>query len=232
MWRRMIHALERPATTASATKSCSLIASVSPRIWRAKRGHSSSAITRTTLRKLGSETATITTAMRIVGSDSPMSVSRMRMASVTPAAVAGDQPEQRPERPRHADRDQRDDERDAAAVDDPAQHVAPEAVGPERMLGSPRSIHIGGISFLRMSPSVGLCGARTRRQQPPSPPARREPAAANHGSRAYARSMADPRVEVAVQQVHEEVAGEVEGAQHQHARLHDRVVARGDATPG
>src|SRR5258705_13777930 len=44
MWRRMIQALERPATTASATKSCSLMASVSPRICRAKRGQSRSAI--------------------------------------------------------------------------------------------------------------------------------------------------------------------------------------------
>ena len=80
----MIQALDRPATTASATKSCSLIPSVSPRTWRAKRGHSSSAITRMTFRKLGSDTATSTTAIRIVGSDRPMSVSRMRSVSVRP----------------------------------------------------------------------------------------------------------------------------------------------------
>ena len=90
----MIQALERPATTASATKSCSLTASVSPRICRAKRGQSSNAMTRMTLRKLGSETATITTAMRMVGSDSPMSVSRMRTASVRPPRY----PETRPSR--------------------------------------------------------------------------------------------------------------------------------------
>ncbi len=80
----MIQALERPATIASATKSCSLIARVSPRICRAKRGQSKSAMTRITLRKLGSETATITTAIRIVGSDSPMSVSRISTLSTIP----------------------------------------------------------------------------------------------------------------------------------------------------
>src|SRR5437867_1893556 len=69
MWRRMIQALERPATTASATKSCSLMASVSPRICRAKRGQSRSAITRTTLRKLGSATATSTAALHPDGRD-------------------------------------------------------------------------------------------------------------------------------------------------------------------
>ena len=84
MWREMIQVLERPATTASATKSCSLIPSVSPRICRAKRGQSRSEMTRMTLRKLGSETATITTAMRMVGSERPTSVSRMSTVSVRP----------------------------------------------------------------------------------------------------------------------------------------------------
>ena len=84
MCRRMIQTLERPATTASATKSCSLMASVSPRICRAKRGQSRSAMTRMTFPKLGSDTATNTTAMRIVGSESPMSVNRMRIVSVRP----------------------------------------------------------------------------------------------------------------------------------------------------
>ena len=84
MWREMIQVLERPATTASATKSCSLIPSVSPRICRAKRGQSRSEMTRTTLRKLGSDTATSTTAIKIVGSDRPMSVKRISSESVKP----------------------------------------------------------------------------------------------------------------------------------------------------
>jgi hypothetical protein len=46
----------------------------------------------TTLRKLGSVTATITTAMRMMGSDSAMSVSRMRRTSVRPPRY----PEMRP----------------------------------------------------------------------------------------------------------------------------------------
>src|SRR5437667_138341 len=128
----MIQALERPATTASATKSCSLIASVSPRICRAKRGHSRSAMTRTTFLKLGSETATSTTAIRMVGNDSPMSVRRMRTVS------------------------------------------------------------------------------------------------GNHGSESLGTGTPDPRIEEAVQHVHEEVARQVERAQHEHAGLHDRIVARGD----
>ena len=41
-------------------------------------------MTRITLPKLGSDTATITTAMRMIGNESPISVSRMRTASVRP----------------------------------------------------------------------------------------------------------------------------------------------------
>src|SRR6267378_1820374 len=80
----MIQALERPATTASATKSCSLTASVSPRICRAKRGQSRSAITRTTLRKLGSETATSTTAIRMVGRERPTCLDRFIDDAIAP----------------------------------------------------------------------------------------------------------------------------------------------------
>src|SRR5207244_8377465 len=39
---------------------------------------------------------------------------------------------------------------------------------------------------------------------------------------------ADSRIQVAVEHVHEEVAGEIERAEHEHARLHDRIVARAD----
>jgi hypothetical protein len=92
MWREMIQVRERPATTASATKSCSLIPSVSPRTWRAKRGQSSREMIRITLPKLGSDTATSTTAMRMRGNDSPISVNRMRMVSVRPPRY----PEMRP----------------------------------------------------------------------------------------------------------------------------------------
>ena len=55
------------------------------------------------------------------------------------AAIAGDQAQQRAQRPRHPDGDERDDQRDLAAVDDPAQHVAAEAIGPQWMRPSRRA---------------------------------------------------------------------------------------------
>src|SRR5207245_3562529 len=54
-------------------------------------------------------------------------------------------------------------------------------------------------------------------------------AAGNQGISRLRASMADPRVEVAVQQVHEEIPSEVESAQHQDPGLYDRVVTGGDA---
>src|SRR6266540_621783 len=92
---------------------------------------------------------------------------------------------------------------------------------------SPPSIQIGGISFVVMSPSVGLCGARyaakiaVRTRAPRTAPG-------NHGRSSLRARTADPRVEVAVEHVDEEIPREVERAQHQHAGLHDRIVAGGD----
>src|SRR5215831_13229429 len=92
---------------------------------------------------------------------------------------------------------------------------------------SPPSIQIGGISFWVMSPSVGLWGARDDAKTAVSTSRKRtEPA--NQGSSRLRPGMTDPRIEIAVEEVHEEVAGEIETAQHEHAGLHDRVVARGD----
>src|SRR6266567_2217517 len=78
-----------------------------------------------------------------------------------------------------------------------------------------------------MSPAVGLCGARKSAKIAVRTSATRI-APGNQGSSRLRASMADPRIEVAVQQVHEEVPYEVEGAQHEHAGLYDRIVTRRD----
>src|SRR2546426_12486797 len=88
----------------------------------------------------------------------------------------------------------------------------------------PRSVHTGGISLRVMSPSVGLCGASTGARTAVSTSASNT-APENHGRR-LKRSPPDPWIEIRVEHVHTEVAGAVERAQHQHAGLHDRIVAR------
>src|SRR5438132_10215040 len=91
----------------------------------------------------------------------------------------------------------------------------------------PRSIQTGGMSLMLMSPSVGLCGARYGAKIEQSTSAARTPPA-NQGSGRLGAGTPDSRIQVAVEDVDEEVAGEVERAEHEHARLHDRIVARGD----
>src|SRR5262245_61613504 len=79
----------------------------------------------------------------------------------------------------------------------------------------PPAIQTGGISFWLMSPSVGFCGARTGARAAATTSAASTPPA-NHGRprrRTLRALMADPRVEVAVEHVDEEVAREVERAQ-------------------
>src|SRR6266446_1532175 len=223
----MIQALERPATTAIATKSCSLIASVSPRICRAKRGHSRSAMTRTTFLKLGSDTATSTTAIRMVGNDSPMSVRRMRTVSVRPPRYPEISPSSVPNVPATP----------MATIEARSEIRLPQMIRlstsrPKRSVPSgcsrsPRSIHTGGMDFCVMSPSVGLWGARYGANTAVKTSAART-MPGNHGSESLGTGTPDPRVEIAVQHVHEEVARQVERAQHEHAGLHDRIVARGD----
>src|SRR3989442_12290140 len=90
---------------------------------------------------------------------------------------------------------------------------------------SPRSIQIGGISFCVMSPSVGLCGARYGANTAVSTSVTRM-TPGNHGSSRLRAGMADPRVEIAVQDVHEQIPDEIERAHHQHSGLPDRI------TPG
>src|SRR5438034_7680472 len=91
----------------------------------------------------------------------------------------------------------------------------------------PRSIHAGGMSLMLMSPSVGLCGARYGAKTAHSTSAD-STAPANQGKSRLGAGTTDLRVEVAVEHVDEEVPGQIEGAEHQNARLHDRIVARGD----
>src|SRR5712691_7670115 len=89
---------------------------------------------------------------------------------------------------------------------------------------SPSSIHTGGISFWVMSPAVGLWGARYAAKTAVRT-SRARIAPENQGRLRLRASMSDLRIQVAVQHVHEEVAGEIEGAQHQHAGLDDGIVA-------
>src|SRR5215831_4949846 len=103
----------------------------------------------------------------------------------------------------------------------------PKRSVPSRCSASPPFIQIGGIDFLTMSPSVGLCGARYGANTAVTTRAARI-APANHGYCRLRAAMTDPRIEIAVQQIHAQVAGEVERAQHQHAGLDDRVVAGGN----
>src|SRR6185503_19731365 len=92
----------------------------------------------------------------------------------------------------------------------------------------PRSIHMGGISLAVMSPSVGLCGASWGARMAAKTSAARM-AAGNHGTSPLRTRMADAGIEVAVEHVDEEVADEVERAEHQDTGLDDRIVPGGDA---
>src|ERR1043166_5621498 len=85
----------------------------------------------------------------------------------------------------------------------------------------PRSIHTGGMSLAVMSPSVGLCGARYGAKIAQTTSAS-STAPANQGHCRLGPGTANLRVEIAVEQVDEQVAGEVERAEHEHTRLHDR----------
>src|SRR5262245_66686575 len=78
-----------------------------------------------------------------------------------------------------------------------------------------------------MSAAMGSCGASTGAESAVTT-SRASTPPENHGSDLRG-AMANPRVEIAVEHVDQEVPREVEGAQHQHAGLHDRIVARGDA---
>src|SRR4029450_10680409 len=92
---------------------------------------------------------------------------------------------------------------------------------------SPPSVHTGGISLREMSPSVGLCGDRYGARIAVTTSAARI-TTGNQGSWRLPARMADLRMSGAVEEVHAQVASQVEGAQHQDAGLHDRIVAGGD----
>src|SRR5215510_11651720 len=79
---------------------------------------------------------------------------------------------------------------------------------------SPPSIQIGGISFWVMSPSVGFCGARNAAKTAVNT-SRASTDPANQGSSRLRPGMTDSRIQVAVEEVHQEVAAEVETAQHE-----------------
>src|SRR5262245_27824112 len=103
----------------------------------------------------------------------------------------------------------------------------PKRSVPSGCPASARSIQNGWISFWVMSPSVGLWGARYGANTAVSTRAIRI-APENQGSSRLRTRMANPWVEVAVEDVHEKVADEIERAQHEHAGLHDRIVAGRD----
>src|SRR6266508_6813981 len=104
----------------------------------------------------------------------------------------------------------------------------PKRSVPSGCSGPPRSIQKGGISFCVMSPSVGLRGARYGANTAVTTRTPRT-VSGNQGSCRLPASMPDPRVEIAVEQVHAQIPREIETAPHQHPGLDDRVVARGDA---
>src|SRR5712692_10566059 len=103
----------------------------------------------------------------------------------------------------------------------------PKRSVPRGCSAEPRPIHIGGISLAVMSPSVGLCGAKNAAKTAATTSAPRI-VSENHGRSWLRTRMADPRVEIAVEHVDQEVADEIERAEHEHSRLHDRIVAGGD----
>src|SRR5882762_2647760 len=104
----------------------------------------------------------------------------------------------------------------------------PKRSVPRGCSAEPCSIHIDGISLALMSPSVGLCGARNAAKTAATTSAPRI-VSENHGRSWLRTRMADPRIQVAVEHVDEEVADEVERAEHEDPGLHDRIVAGGDA---
>src|SRR4029450_13206941 len=81
---------------------------------------------------------------------------------------------------------------------------------------SPPSIQIGGVSFCVISPSVGFCGARDVAKTAVST-SRASTDPANQGSSRLRPGMADSRIQIAVEEVHQKVAAEVETAQHEDA---------------
>src|SRR5262245_43890659 len=101
----------------------------------------------------------------------------------------------------------------------------PKRSVPSGCCESPPSIQTGGISFCVMSPSVGFCGAREVAKTAVST-SRASTDPANQGSSRLRPGMADSRIQIAVEEVHQEVAAKIEAAQHEDTSLHDRIVAR------
>ena len=92
-----------------------------------------------------------------------MSATRMMKASSAPAEVAGSKAQRHAERGETQHRREADAERDARAVHDGREHVAPLVVGAEQVLGCcPFSVQAGGVKpsdRFSVALSKGLCGA-------------------------------------------------------------------------
>ena len=123
-----------PTARAASTKSFSRWASTDPRNRRAKIGTFTTPIAIITCSSPGPSSATMPIAIRKPG-DREHDVDEPHQHAVDPAAEeAGDGPDERAERQADRHRDDADQQRQAGAVEDPRQLVAPEVVDAEQVV--------------------------------------------------------------------------------------------------
>ena len=129
----MIRPLAMPRAWAASMYWSSRIVSTTLRTTRAKRGVSTIASAMITLPTLGPRTDMIASARMMPGNAIMLSISRINTVSSRvkyPASMPIDRPGQH-----HRQRDpQPDDQRDLAALDDPAVDVPPQVVRPQNVL--------------------------------------------------------------------------------------------------
>ena len=151
-------------------------------------------------------------------------------------------------------RRQADDDRHPGAVDEAGEQVATQAVGAEPVVRAGRAQHVGHVGDVRVLAPAGLRRRRRRTPRPPArrrpsrTPARTVRRSAGGRARSdpgggaserhpadrcevvdvrrwLVRSMADPRVEVRVEDVDGEVHDDVGDGDHQDDALHHEQVA-------
>ena len=131
---------------------------------RARGGHSAPSRRRPghdqVPRRSGRGPPTTVIASRMNGKASWMSATRMMTSSSRPAEVAGEQAEGDPERRREATAESPISSEMRGAVEDAAQDVAAELVGPEEMSRAPGEPRWAASRRRAMSWSSGSCGAR------------------------------------------------------------------------
>ena len=110
--------------------------------------------------------ATSDSARRNPGNESRMSAKRWITRSVKPALEPRDRAERHADRDAEPDREEADQEREPAAVEESGQHVAPEMVGAERV--RPRD----GPEGLRQALALRIVGGEERARRRRGPGAR------------------------------------------------------------